>query len=194
MAIRKVGIGEEQTVDVELEPGEVLGADGEIVPPDVVEQAYTREGRRAIGKEYPNPTPMAPPIGWHPQEPIHEMIARMVRNGVHEQLQRERGEELDSPEEADDFDVGDDFDPEAPYEHDFEPTMPWPASRAVEELERQINEHRNQSRIVTLRQELEALSNGRPWPPEASQVRGGGGAEPPSGEPNGTPGVPPKGS
>lgn len=139
---------------------------GEVLDPELVEHAYTREGRRVIGKEYPNPTPIAPPIGWHPAEPIHEMIARMVARGVKEQMEAERGVELESPEDADDFEVGDDYDPSAPYEHDFEPTAPWPASRAVRELEQQIAEHRNRSRIDALKQELEAISNGRPWPPE----------------------------
>lgn len=190
MVKRKVGIGDEMETDVELSPGEVLGEDGEIISPETVEHSYTRAGRHEIGKEYPNPIPMATPIGWVPAEPVHEMIARMVQNGIRQQMEAERGVELETPEEADDFEIGDDFDPAAPYEHDFEPTMPWPASRAVVELERQINEHRNQTRIGTLKQELEALQAGRPWPPQTSTESdpnaGGPGAAPPP-SPGGSP-------
>jgi len=162
---------------------EIVNEDGEVISSETVEYSYTREGRREIGKEFPNPTPIAPPIGWVPAEPIHEQIARMVMRGVQEQLSRERGEELESAEEADDFEIGDDYDPSAPYEHDFEPQAPWPASRAVRELEQAIAEERNRTRIASLRQELDALSNGRPWPPIEPQA-GGGGAQPPSGEPS----------
>lgn len=156
--------------------------DGEVIRPEDIEFAYTREGRRVVGKEFPNPTPIAPPLGFVPTPPVHELIAAMVMRGVQEQMQRERGEDLESPEDADDFDVDDDFDPSSPYEHDFEPTDPWPASRAVLQLEQAIAERRNQDRIATLRQELEALSNGRPWPPEPAPQpdQGGGGTQSPS--------------
>jgi len=172
--------------EVKLESGEVLAEDGEIISKETVEFAYTRQGRHEIGKEYPNPTPIAPPIGFVPSDPVHEVIARMVMRGVAEQIARERGEDFESPEEADDFEVGDDFDPEAPYEHDFEPTQPWPASRAVEELTRAINEERNRSRIGALQAELEALQNGRPWPPAPPSAPAGNPASPspaPSTEP-----------
>lgn len=180
----------DQDVDqVNLAPGEVVTPEGEIVSAETVEYSYTREGRHEVGKEYPNPIPIAPPIGWVPSDPVHEVMARMVAREFQRQREAELGgEEVDSPEEADDFDIGEDFDPQAPYEHDFEPTMPWPATRAALELEQQINERRNQSRIATLRAELEAISNGRPWPPEQPSkeppARGGGGAEPPGGQPN----------
>lgn len=171
---------------IELNSGEVLTFEGEILGPEELDHKYSRKGRHEDGREYPNPTPMAPPIGWVPTEPIHELIAKMVQNGIREQMEAERGVQLETPEEADDFDTGpDDFDPQAEYEHDFEPTMPWPASRAVRELEQQIAEARNAGRIAGLRAELEALSNGRPWPPvdPSAPAGGGGGAQPPGGQP-----------
>lgn len=158
---------------------DIVNEDGEPYSDEQIEYAYTREGRREFGKELPNPVPMAPPLGWVPSLPIHEQIAAMVMRGVQEQLQRERGEELETAEEADDFEVGDDYDPSSPYEHDFEPTDPWPASRAVEQLTQAINERRNAERISELRSELEALSNGRPWPPEKAPE-----AKPPAPDPS----------
>lgn len=159
------------------------GETGEVIAQEKVEESYTREGRRVIGKEFPNPIPMEPPIGYVPYEPIHEQIRRMVLAEAHRQRQEEAGEELDNEEEADDFDVGDDFDPSTPYEENHEPTDPWPMSRAARELEQAIHERRSQGRIDLLRQELEALQNGQPWPPvklDDKPPGGAGGETPPS--------------
>lgn len=91
------------------ETGEVL------VGMDVVRFAYTREGRRVVGLEFPNPTPVDPPLGFVPEEPLHEQIRRRVLNELRLQ---QLGDESDTPDEADDFDVGDDYDPNSPYELD----------------------------------------------------------------------------
>lgn len=99
-------------------------AKGEVLTPDQVQFAYTREGRHKIGHEYPNPIPLEPPLGWTPYEPLYEQITRMVLNKLHQE--QSDGEELDTPDEADDFDVGDDYDPQSPWEEQFEPTEPWP--------------------------------------------------------------------
>lgn len=148
---------------------------GQVLSPEEVEFAYTREGRHKVGKEYPNPEPLAPPIGWVPQKPIHEQIRDMVLREISAAAESEG---METAEEADDFEVGDDYDPSTPYEEYFEPVDPWPASRAVAELESKIAEKRAGSRITALRAELEALENGRPWPPEPPAA-GGGGAQPP---------------
>lgn len=102
---------------------EVVTPDGEVLDADFVRFAYTREGRRSIGKEFPNPVPLEPPLGFVPQKPIHEQIRDMVVAQLSAQA-AEAGEE--TMEEADDFDVGEDFDPHSPYELDFEPTEAWP--------------------------------------------------------------------
>lgn len=74
----------------------------------------TDEGYEALSS-----IPMAPPVGFTKEEPLHLRIKRMVREA---RLQ----EELDAAghetfEEADDFDVGDDYDPSSPFEIEFDP-------------------------------------------------------------------------
>lgn len=68
------------------------------------------------GHEIPNPTPLAPPIGYIKQPSIADQIRAQVRALSLEALQR--GEE--SEEEANDFDVGEDYEPSSPWEHDFD--------------------------------------------------------------------------
>lgn len=150
---------------------DIVNQDGEIVEPADVEYAYTRDGRRTVGKEYPNPIPMEAPLGTVPYEDIWVTIRKMVLDHARMEKERSDGEEFDTEEEANDFDVGDDFDPASPWEEHHEPTDPWPQSRAAMELEARIREHRNGGRIDQLRAELSALEEGREWPPKSdSQV------------------------
>lgn len=72
----------------------------------------------AEGAELPDPTPMAPPVGFRPSPPLHERIRAMVQDFYMQQQQRDQ---VESPEEADDFDVDEEMDPSAPYEYNFEP-------------------------------------------------------------------------
>ena len=143
---------------------DIVTEDGEIVSPETVEYAYTREGRKEIGKEYPNPVPMEAPIGHVPYEDIWVTMKRLVLDHARRQAEEDRGDEMDSPEEADDFEVGDDYDPASPWEENFEPTDPWPMSTAARQLEQAIAEKRNQGRIAILKEELDALQNGKEWP------------------------------
>lgn len=68
------------------------------------------------GREKPNPTPVAPPIGYIKQPSIAEQMRMMIRQASYEAAQA--GAETEA--EANDFDV-DEYDPTSPYEHDFEP-------------------------------------------------------------------------
>lgn len=71
------------------------------------------------GKEYPDPVPMAPPVGYTSPPNIMDLIRSMVRNQEVLRLQDEAG--IDTFEEADDFDIEDDpLDPLTPYERVFE--------------------------------------------------------------------------
>lgn len=86
------------------------------------------KGRRLneLGQEVPDPTPMAPPVGYTPRPSLSEQIREMVRS---ERLRME-AEMLgaESFEDADDFDISDDpVDPSTPYESVFE-------GRSVSEL------------------------------------------------------------
>lgn len=73
----------------------------------------------AEGRELPDPTPMAPPIGFKKQPSMVEMIRNMVRSEELRRAAEAQGQE--SFDEADDFEVGDDVDPSTPYEAEFEP-------------------------------------------------------------------------
>ncbi|QXP44253.1 MAG: hypothetical protein [Arizlama microvirus] len=85
------------------------------------------------GAERPDPTPMAPPIGYKPSDPLHKKIRQMI---ISEKLAMEAREaNLETLDEADDFDVGDDYDPSSPYEEHFDPIGydPGAARQAVSE-------------------------------------------------------------
>lgn len=146
---------------------DIINEDGEIISPETVEYAYTREGRKEIGKEYPNPIPVEAPLQAAPYEPVWETIKRLVLDHARREKEGEDGEEMETAEEADDFDVGDDYDPQSPWEEYFEPQDPWPMSTAARQLEQAIAEKRNQGRIAVLKDELEALQNGKEWPPKS---------------------------
>lgn len=166
----------------DLYPGDskLVTEDGQPISQALVEFSYTRDGRHLIGTEFPNPVPVEAPISQAPYEDIWVTIRRMVL----EQAARDAGgpEEFESEEEANDFEVGDDFDPSSPWEEVHEPTDPWPMSSAARQLEQAIAEKRNQGRISVLQDELDALQNGKPWPP-VDPAAGGGGAQPPSDKP-----------
>lgn len=144
---------------------EIVNEDGEVIDQDTVEFSYTRKGRHELGKEYPDPRPMEAPLGQAPYEDIWVTIKRMVLDHAKMQAEKEGDEEFDSEDEANDFDVGDDFDPASPWEEHHEPTDPWPMSTAARELEQRIIEHRNKGRIDDLKLELQALQEGKEWPP-----------------------------
>lgn len=126
---------------IEERPIEVVTSDGEVLTDEQVRYAYSREGRWKIGKEYPNPVPMEPPIGYVPAKPLYEQIREMV---VRELSAAAEESGLESAEDADDFEVGDDYDPESPYEMDFDPAAPWPGTPAVVEAEQAAVETRSE--------------------------------------------------
>lgn len=97
------------------------------------------KGRRwdAQGRYHPDPTPIAPPVGYQRSPSISEQIRTMVRSEALRQAADAQG--FDTFEEADDFDVGDDYDPRTPFEEAFEGqfdqplTNQEPAARAQDE-------------------------------------------------------------
>jgi hypothetical protein len=83
------------------------------------------------GHEIPDPTPMAPPVGYKRQPTLVEQIRNMIRS---EKLAAEaQSAGFETFEEADDFDVEDDYDPHSPFENDFEPPVSELKARAQEE-------------------------------------------------------------
>lgn len=75
------------------------------------------------GREHPDPVPVAPPVGHNPQPSLAEKIRAMVQS---EQLRMAAvAAGAETFDEADDFDVpdDDDFDPQSPWENDFDPPV-----------------------------------------------------------------------
>lgn len=72
------------------------------------------------GREIPDPRPMAPPLGYIEQPPLHVLIRQMIQS---ERLAQEaQAAGAGSFEEEDDFDVeDDDYDPSSPWEENFDP-------------------------------------------------------------------------
>lgn len=74
----------------------------------------TGEVRMVGGRERPDPTPIAPPVGYKRQPTMVDHIKAMVRSQRLAEEAAAAGKE--SFEDAEDFDVGDDLDPPSPYE------------------------------------------------------------------------------
>lgn len=72
------------------------------------------------GREILDPTPIAPPLGFIKQPSLHELMRAMV---LEHHAAIARGQDPESFEEADDFDVDDDDEPHrhSDYEHNFDP-------------------------------------------------------------------------
>lgn len=79
------------------------------------------EGRLdQYGNEVPDNTPVAVPAGFKHPESLHDQIRRLIQV---EKLNID-GEEMESFEEAEDFDIEDEsFDPHSPYEEMFDPML-----------------------------------------------------------------------
>lgn len=73
------------------------------------------------GSENPDPTPIAPPVGYVKRPSLVDQIRAMVRE--HALAQAIAGQDAETFEEADDFDVADDYDPTSPWEGEFEPVV-----------------------------------------------------------------------
>lgn len=104
-------------------PGQPLG---DFVEEYLVKPTFDEDGVQALagigkdGKEYGDPVPMAPPIGYNNPPPLSAMIKSMVQRELSDIADREG---FDSFEEGDDFEVEDDefFDRATPYEKHFDP-------------------------------------------------------------------------
>lgn len=129
------------------------------------------------GELVPDPTPMAPPVGYRPQPSMVDIIRRQVQLAS-EEAKRAGAESL---EEADDFDVDDDPELKSPYELDVESEVPIRvlAARAEEAQEAYLEAKRQ----AGLRMQRDA-GGSRTSPPEP-------GPSPPDGARDGGDGIPP---
>jgi len=72
------------------------------------------------GKEYPDPVPLEPPIGYNAPPDLMTMIRTMIRQEKFNQTLADH--DYETFDEADDFDIDDDpLDALTPYEKVFEP-------------------------------------------------------------------------
>lgn len=121
----------------------------------------------ARGRELPDPTPMAPPVGFKKQKSLTEQIREQIRSEALRFAAESAGAE--TFEDADDFEVGD-FDPSSPYEEQFEPTP-------IEELKRR----KDAAEAEYARGIAEAGKAAVQQPPRAPEVpNNGGAANPPA--------------
>lgn len=76
------------------------------------------------GQEVLDPTPLSIPFGFERPATLEERIMRLMRSEFdRRQAVASADDDIETPEEADDFDVGDDFDPSSPYENEFMPDV-----------------------------------------------------------------------
>lgn len=88
------------------------------------------------GKEYPDPVPMSPPVGYEPPSTLEMLIESVIHR--RDFMQALRNADVETPEEADDFDVDEDEDPRFPetlYEMYFEAKSKRAAQQAARQAE-----------------------------------------------------------
>lgn len=132
----------------------------------------------ALGQEVPDPTPMAPPIGYKPSVSLRDQIREMIRSEA--LAAYADSQDVDTFEEADDFNVEDDesYDPQSPWELEYEPLAPGELTRRrQEEYVRQRQSEENPDP----RREVQPVVKEPVAKPEPVQEVGGGGGGAPSG-------------
>lgn len=90
--------------------------------PETGEIEMVSAGIHRDGKEYGDPIPMEPPIGYTTPPGLREMFSEMIRNHEFQRRQAEAG--VETFEEAGDFEVDDDPMLKTPYERFFDPPPP----------------------------------------------------------------------
>ena len=76
------------------------------------------------GEEKLDPTPMAIPVGFERPLTLEQQVARMMRDQYEMQAKIRDMTGVETPEEADDFDIEDDpVDMTTPYEEHFMPSV-----------------------------------------------------------------------
>lgn len=85
---------------------------------ELIEKKAAERGYDIDGQFHPDPTPVAPPIGFVEQPSMWDRVREMVKSAQVREAALAAGEE--TFEEADDFEIGDDYDPHSPFEEFFE--------------------------------------------------------------------------
>ena len=110
-----------------LDKNNRMTPEGEVVPV-----------RDELGRELPDPVPVAPPVGWFKQPSMFDQVREMVR-GEHLRMYAE-AQGAETFEEAQDFDVDDEMFPTSEYEGEFEPMEDLQARRQAAFRERWLAE------------------------------------------------------
>lgn len=143
-------------------PDFVLGL-YEVTDPESGETIYVNsKGKRQTkdGREIPDPTPMAPPLGYKDTPSMFEQMRALIHSEKLKAAAEEMG--VETPEEGDDFDVGDDYDPSSPYEHNFDPPKDI-KPMSVDELTKRLSRTTQSSEVP--------LSSGAPGAPAPEGVQ-----------------------
>lgn len=112
-------------------------------------RVYTKKFNER-GEELMDSRPLDIPIGFKRPETLAETIQRMVRN---EASRVAAANDMETFEEADDFDVGDDYDPSSPWELEFDPELGKEVPKEVKaELDRSRAQFDEAVRIEKTRQ------------------------------------------
>lgn len=74
------------------------------------------------GNFYPDPTPVAPPVGYTPEISMFDRVRQMIRSDELKKAALSAGAE--TFEDADDFEIDDDVEPFSPYELIVEQAQP----------------------------------------------------------------------
>ena len=87
------------------------------------------------GQEVLDPRPLAIPVGFQRPPTLQEQIRRLMRY-EYDNLRRAGVDDVETPEEAEDFDTGEDLDIRTPYEIDDDP-VEVPTSTLREEIQKE---------------------------------------------------------
>lgn len=137
---------------------------GEIIYEEREEHTHGLSAYNQLGQEVPDPRPVALPVGFKRPKTVQETIKDLLRN---EDLKKALAvHELDTFEEADDFNTGEP-DPMSgtPYEDCFEPDIPGLAAREQEiragaVLDRPMEKKRKASYMVDRYKRQKESKNG----------------------------------
>lgn len=91
---------------------------------------------RKSGREVPDRTPVAIPVRFRRAENIHNQMLDLINSERFRQYLA--NEEIETPEEADDFAIEDEYDPYSPYEMSLDQELRGPADD-----QRELEERRN---------------------------------------------------
>lgn len=141
----------------------------------------------APGRETPDPTPIALPLGYTHPESVEEIVARLLRSEQLARLAAEQG--VETFEEFMDFGPEDDDDPSTPHEEFWDPILKRPTTLVeLQELDRTLKgggtiQFSPEDALALRRHLREVAADRLPIPPENPVPGAAGGGSPPTPSP-----------